>query len=82
MPFNGTMLSNENVLASLDTLTDWRVGAIAVIEGTRLFAAFGGPLNYPRYTYRACYLSTTPRLEDLFERGKANILPPLHALGC
>ncbi|KAL8431252.1 hypothetical protein ACSSS7_005400 [Eimeria intestinalis] len=33
MPFNGTMLSNENVLASLDTLADCRHGAIAIIEG-------------------------------------------------
>ena len=34
MPFNGAMLSNENVLASLDTLTDWRARALFIMEGT------------------------------------------------
>ncbi|KAL8274182.1 hypothetical protein Esti_001867 [Eimeria stiedai] len=39
MPFNGTMLSNENIVASLDTLTDYRVGAIAIIEEDRILFA-------------------------------------------
>lgn len=34
MPFNGAMLTNENVLASLDTLTDWRARALSIVEGT------------------------------------------------
>lgn len=34
MPFNGAMLTNENVLASLETLTGWKAGALALFEGT------------------------------------------------
>ena len=33
MPFNGALLTNENVLASLENLTDWRYGALTIIEG-------------------------------------------------
>lgn len=33
MPFNGAMLTNENVLASLDTLTDWRARVLSILEG-------------------------------------------------
>ncbi|CDJ27483.1 LOW QUALITY PROTEIN: uncharacterized protein EMH_0032180 [Eimeria mitis] len=36
MPFNGAMLTNENVLASLDTLTDWRARVLSIVEGDRV----------------------------------------------
>ncbi|CDJ37395.1 hypothetical protein ETH_00027200 [Eimeria tenella] len=36
MPFNGAMLTNENVLASLDTLTDWRARVLSILEGDRV----------------------------------------------
>ncbi|CDI78967.1 AMP-binding enzyme family protein, related [Eimeria acervulina] len=36
MPFNGAMLTNENVLASLDTLTDWRARALSIVEADRM----------------------------------------------
>ncbi|CDI85905.1 hypothetical protein, conserved [Eimeria praecox] len=36
MPFNGVMLSNENVLSSLDSLTDWRTRALSIMEGDRV----------------------------------------------
>ncbi|XP_026191410.1 uncharacterized protein LOC34617943 [Cyclospora cayetanensis] len=36
MPFNGAMLTNENVLASLGTLTDWSVGAVSIVEADRV----------------------------------------------
>ncbi|KAL8448546.1 hypothetical protein Emed_003726 [Eimeria media] len=39
MPFNGTMLSNENILASLNTLSDSRLGAIAIVEEDRILFA-------------------------------------------
>lgn len=39
MAFNGAMLTNKNVLASLRTLADWKVGAVGLVEGPQFCVA-------------------------------------------